>query len=121
MHRVERSFGEEAAGRGCAGRKGPREPVRALPSRPHSRPASATVWGSKKSVKAKTRPHPFRRAPVLPQIPQRRFVSRVAGRKSGSHSISGEAHRPWQDPRVRVSARECVCVRQGEGEGECPR
>ena len=119
MHRVERGFGEEAASSEGAGRKGPREPGGAQLSQSRARSVGTTACLCRKSFKAKTRLPHFRRAPFLPPIPQRWFVSRGAGRKRGSHSISSKANGPWRDPGVRVSAHECVCVQEEEN-GECP-
>lgn len=63
-----------------------------------------------KEFKGKDTPPPSVVRFAFPQIPQRWFVSRAAGRKSRSRSISSEAPRPWRDPRVRVSECESVCV-----------
>lgn len=98
MHRVERGFGEEAAGGGEGCRKDGSARAR---SGSRWRSVCSTTCICKKSIKAKTRPSLVVRF-AFSQIPQRWFVSRVAGLKNGSHSISkqlssGALARPVHD------------------------
>lgn len=122
MHRVERGFREEAASSEGGGRKGPSEPG-CKPLSQSGRGLSVPLPAFAKRVLRQRHASPTSVVRLFfPQIPQRWFVSHVAGRKSGSHSISSKAHGPGRDPRMRVSAHECA-EEQGRrvgGNGKCP-